>query len=627
MSCFFSSLTCTFYRFRWVYCQLDHLGKCLPGRIQHALKELPDTLDVTYERTLREINDANWEFARRLFQCVAVAARPLRVEELAEFLAFDFSAGPIPKFREEWRLEDPLQAVMSTCSTLLALVKVKTSQVIQFSHYSVKEFMTSTRFAEKRDTTSCRYHVSMTPAHTVVAQACLGILLHFRDDITKDSLTEFPLAVYAAEHWFEHARFEGVSQYVEDGMKQLFDASRPHFSIWLWIYDPIWRRGGRADRPLLPRGTPLYHAAFCGLTATVKFLTVRHSKHLHSRAIYDGSTPLHVASSQGHLAVARVLVEHGANVTARDDGGATPLHQASRYGGMDLVRFLIKHGANVTTRNKYGGTPLHWASARGHLDVVRFLIEHGADAMARSTHGRTPLHGVSENGNLDLVQFLVEHGADATARENHGETPLHLASYKGYLDLAQFLVEHGADARARRNNGETPLHSVSKSSRENVDLGRFLVEHGATTAQDNYGNTPLHRASSNGYLDLARFLVEHGDDAAARNNYGDTPLHKASYRGNLDLARFLIEHGADATAQNNYRRTPLHRASYGGHLGVPRLLIEHGADAMARKRDPLHQASYQGDLDTAPHRARCRHDSPEREWGDSAAQGVATCLL
>src|SRR6266850_1477920 len=560
MSCFFSSLTCTFYRFRWVYCQLDHLGKCLPGRIQHALKELPDTLDVTYERTLREINDANWEFARRLFQCVAVAARPLRVEELAEFLAFDFSAGPIPKFREEWRLEDPLQAVMSTCSTLLALVKVKTSQVIQFSHYSVKEFMTSTRFAEKRDTTSCRYHVSMTPAHTVVAQACLGILLHFRDDITKDSLTEFPLAVYAAEHWFEHARFEGVSQYVEDGMKQLFDASRPHFSIWLWIYDPIWRRGGRADRPLLPRGTPLYHAAFCGLTATVKFLTVRHSKHLHSRAIYDGSTPLHVASSQGHLAVARVLVEHGANVTARDDGGATPLHQASRYGGMDLVRFLIKHGANVTTRNKYGGTPLHWASARGHLDVVRFLIEHGADAMARSTHGRTPLHGVSENGNLDLVQFLVEHGA--------------------------------------------------------------------TTAQDNYGNTPLHRASSNGYLDLARFLVEHGDDAAARNGDGDTPLHIVSYKGNLDLARFLIiEHGADATAQNNYGRTPLHRALYGGHLGVPRLLIEHGADAMARKRDPLHQASYQGDLDTAPHRARCRHDSPEREWGDSAAQGVATCLL
>jgi hypothetical protein len=80
-----------------VYCQLDYLGKCLPGRIRHALGELPETLDETYERTLQEINDTNWEFARRLLLCVAVVSRPLRVEELASFLAFDFEAGQIPK--------------------------------------------------------------------------------------------------------------------------------------------------------------------------------------------------------------------------------------------------------------------------------------------------------------------------------------------------------------------------------------------------------------------------------------------------------------------------------------------------------------------------------------------------
>ena len=66
-------------------CQLDYLGKCLPGRIQNALNELLETLDKTYERILREINDRNWEFAGRLILCVAVASRP-RVEELAEFL-------------------------------------------------------------------------------------------------------------------------------------------------------------------------------------------------------------------------------------------------------------------------------------------------------------------------------------------------------------------------------------------------------------------------------------------------------------------------------------------------------------------------------------------------------------
>jgi len=55
-----------------VYCQLDYRSKCLPGRIQHALEELPESLDGTYERTLREIDDTNWEFSWRLLLCVAV---------------------------------------------------------------------------------------------------------------------------------------------------------------------------------------------------------------------------------------------------------------------------------------------------------------------------------------------------------------------------------------------------------------------------------------------------------------------------------------------------------------------------------------------------------------------------
>jgi hypothetical protein len=182
-----------FCRFRWVYCQLDYLGDCLPGRISHALDELPETLDGTYERTLREIKSTNWEFARRLFLCVAVASRPLRVEELADFLAFDFKAGAIPIFREDWRLEDPFEAVLSTCSTLLALVDVGGAPVIQFSHFSVREFLTSTRFAEKCDTISDHYHVSMTPAHTLIAQACLGILLHLDTNVSSDVLKNLPL--------------------------------------------------------------------------------------------------------------------------------------------------------------------------------------------------------------------------------------------------------------------------------------------------------------------------------------------------------------------------------------------------------------------------------------------------
>jgi hypothetical protein len=89
----------------------------------------------------------------------------------------------------------------------------------------------------------------MTPAHTLVARVCLGTLLHLPEDITKDSLETFPLAEYAGEHWVDHARFEDVSQDVEDGMKQLFDPRKSHLAVWVWIHDPevpSWERTNEA---------------------------------------------------------------------------------------------------------------------------------------------------------------------------------------------------------------------------------------------------------------------------------------------------------------------------------------------------------------------------------------------
>jgi hypothetical protein len=162
---------------------------------------------------LRKIEERDWEFARRLLLCVAAASRPLRVDELAEILAFDFEAGPVPKFREDWRPKNPVEALLSACSTMLSVPNNRKSNLkpVQLAQFSVIEFLTSTRLAETRDNISRRYHISMTSAHTVIAQACLGVLLYLDKDVTRDSLTKFPFAIYAAEHWFEHARFGGVS--------------------------------------------------------------------------------------------------------------------------------------------------------------------------------------------------------------------------------------------------------------------------------------------------------------------------------------------------------------------------------------------------------------------------------
>ena len=333
---------------------------CIPARIEHALAELPETLDKTYERTLRDINKADWEFAHRLFQFVAVASRPLRVEELAELLAFDFKAGPVPKFHEGWRLEDPADAVLATCSSLFTIAdggslseivdsesasdlsritmftsasdafedeifpkgtddKYRSGKMVQFAHYSVKEFLTSARLTEATDTILQRYHVSTTPAHTLAAKACLGILLHLDDDVvTSNGLEKWPLAQYAAKHWIYHARFEDVWRNVEDGIKQLFDPRKPYLAICSHINrgPSLSRRTRQEETPLRLRGTPLHYAALWGFDSIIEFLILAHSQDVNSRNFAEAMTPLHLASLRGHVQAARVLIERGANMTA-----------------------------------------------------------------------------------------------------------------------------------------------------------------------------------------------------------------------------------------------------------------------------------------------------------------------
>jgi Ankyrin repeats (3 copies) len=392
---------------------------------------------------LGEIKATNWEFAQRLLQCVAVVSRPLRIEELAEFLAFDFKEGPIPKYREDWRLEDPTEAVLSTCSTLLAVVNVDDSPVIQFSHFSVKEFLTSSRFAQKGNTVSQCYHISPIPSHTLVAQACLSILLHLGKNVTRDGLVDFPLAQYAAEHWFEHARFEGVSGNVDEGIRQLFDRRKPHFAVWLWICDPAvpsWQRNKSAGGLVSPHGTALHYAALCGLNEIVKVLAIEHPEDMDSRSFDGESTPLHLASKEGHVEVARLLIERGADVAAQTRDGSTSLHRASFGGNVQLARLLIEHGADAAAQTKDGSTPLHLVSLWGHVELARLLIEHGADAAAQAKDGSTPLHLASSWGHMELARLLIEHGADdgstpqAFSSTYHHHTPRHPLSLLAFHD-------------------------------------------------------------------------------------------------------------------------------------------------------------------------------------------------
>jgi hypothetical protein len=156
---------------------LEVLQNYFPQSIRPTLNQLPQSLDETYERVLKEIGMANRDHAHRLLQCLTVAIRTLRVEELAEILALDFEKeGATPTLKKDWRWEDQQRAVLSICSSLITLFDDGDSRIIQFSHFSVKEFLTSNRLATLKGDAS-HFHIIPELAHTTLAQACLGTLL------------------------------------------------------------------------------------------------------------------------------------------------------------------------------------------------------------------------------------------------------------------------------------------------------------------------------------------------------------------------------------------------------------------------------------------------------------------
>ena len=225
---------------------------------------------------MKNISQATRTYAHRLLQCLTAAIRPLRLEELAEILAFDFdeASGGIPQLNADWRREDQEQAVLSTCSSLITVVHDGESRVVQFSHFSVKEYLTSGRLAAAAGNTSF-HHIALAPAHTILAQACLGVLLQLDDGTRKSYVQHFPMVEYAAEHWADHALFEAESFRLKDAIENMFDEEKPHFSRWIRVHHIDGFAPPDGDTP--PKAAPVCCAAFCGFSNVVERASARPS--------------------------------------------------------------------------------------------------------------------------------------------------------------------------------------------------------------------------------------------------------------------------------------------------------------------------------------------------------------
>ena len=402
---------------------------------------------------LREIKKPNRDHARRVMQCLVVAIRPLRVEELAEVLAVDFEdTEGVPELKPDWRWEDQEQALLASCSSLIVIVDTGDSRVVQFSHFSVKEYLTSSRIASSSQDVS-RYHIALEPAHMILAQACVSVLLQLPDRDEQDDIEKnAPLAKYAAEYWVRHAQFEDVVPRIK-GMEYLFDTDKPYFSAWLHLHDIDSHSyynsvfPGHIPYKKSVELAPLYYAALCGFRNLVEQLIVKYPQHVNATCGQFG-TPAVAALAGRHFELAQILHRSGSSVDPRCGAACSPLHRAALVGNCELIQVLLEYGVDVNARDKSGETPLAYAT-RGQLRPVRLLLDHGADPNAQATRHSpysltTPLHRALNYGRIEIARLLLERGASVEVKNGEGKTPLDVASGERREEIIKFLSEHRA---------------------------------------------------------------------------------------------------------------------------------------------------------------------------------------
>lgn len=178
----------------------------------------------------------------------------------------------------------------------------------------------------------------------------------------------------------------------------------------------------------------------------------------------DGITPLHFATANYPIGIAKLFIDAGAIIDARDNKQRTPLYYAAANGRVKFVRLFLRHGANVNTEDIDQSTPLHIAAANGHVKVMKQLLKYKATVNARNNDQETPLHYAAILGKRKPVELLLNHNAMINAKGGkNSETSLDLAIKFGNPALVKLLL---------RRNAMLDPHALQKAK----NLKRMWIE-------------------------------------------------------------------------------------------------------------------------------------------------------
>jgi uncharacterized protein len=285
---------------------------------------------------------------------------------------------------------------------------------------------------------------------------------------------------------------------------------------------------------------------------------------------HGGFNALHLAARQGSRDVVTMLLDAGVDINKPSQGDhSTPLLIATINGHWDLALELLERGADPNIPSHAGATPLygvinlHWAPRAfypqpraqlnqdvEYLDIMAAFLEAGADPNARLTK-----HLWYKSYNFDVLRIHSE-----------GATPFWRAAYGTDVAAMRLLLEYGADphiatvrppAGGRGGYGGGSTEDASGLPPVPPGAPSLTALHAASGAGYGEGYAAnAHRHVPGGWVPAARFLIEEvGLDVNARDHQGYTPLHHAAARGDTDLIQYLVDQGADLTVVSRRGQT------------------------------------------------------------------------
>lgn len=292
--------------------------------------------------------------------------------------------------------------------------------------------------------------------------------------------------------------------------------------------------------------------------------------------------------------IVRLLVEHGADVRARQESGETKstiLPNLVSVAPVKTLEFVLDKGAAVDINKPQSSnlsdlTPLRMAVRAVRPKVVRLLLGRGANpgASDKGRDGGIILEAAylkETPESLEVVRLLLEGGARADISDTLGRNPVQLAEEEGNFRLAALLKKFGG--------GEATISPAAAMSRAiysgDTEAALRLLKDGFDPDGILPGGAPvLYEAAFAGDERLTQALLDKGADVKKKWSLG-TPLHGAANSGEAGLVRLLLARGAEIDANDGYQGTPLAQAAAEGHVAVIRLLLKAGADPNARRSD------------------------------------------